>query len=42
MYATQGSLVGAIALLGKVLAEVADSVSHLYFVGVSVSVRVLF
>ena len=42
MYGTQGSLVGAIAHLGKVLAEVADSALHLYFVGVSVSVHVLF
>jgi len=42
MQSTQGSLVGTIALLGKVLAEVADSVFHLYFVGVSVSVHILF
>ena len=33
---------GTFALLGKVLAEVADSVFHLYFDGVSVSVDVLF
>ena len=35
-----GSLVGTIALLGKVLAEVTDSAFHLYFVGVSTSVQV--